>query len=294
MNGSHNDIPQDAFKCIPSAFQYYQNILLLSNSPEEMPHLQSFCPTCRVMLFPNNCFLSERPFHLRSRLQPSIVNATEPICLINAKLHAFKRHDLSVPIPNKIFVTYDRTFNTTSIEALQALQPLQLYENLHHKIVNKLMHSVDFGAMLSEEEGNCYASNEYLLSGLPVLSVRSRGGRDVFYDDKNSVQCEATLEGVREGYERMKELLKTVDRPAIRAQTIRRVLKFRAELVDVLLEWLQLKGQPVAASVVYDRLFRYNKGVDYINYCWNYKQVSSSAHRAPILTRELLMPRGHE
>jgi len=42
------------------------------------------------------------------------------------------------------------------------------------------------GLILSEEEGACYASSEYLLCGIPVVTTASRGGRDVFYTRENS------------------------------------------------------------------------------------------------------------
>ena len=40
------------------------------------------------------------------------------------------------------------------------------------------------GVILSKKEGACYASVEYLLSGLPVVSTVSMGGRDVFLDER--------------------------------------------------------------------------------------------------------------
>ncbi|NJL20895.1 MAG: tetratricopeptide repeat protein [Leptolyngbyaceae cyanobacterium SM1_3_5] len=52
------------------------------------------------------------------------------------------------------------------------------------------------GLILSEEEGACFASSEYLLCGIPVVSTLSRGGRDVWYNDYNSVICQPTVEGV--------------------------------------------------------------------------------------------------
>jgi MoaA/NifB/PqqE/SkfB family radical SAM enzyme len=52
------------------------------------------------------------------------------------------------------------------------------------------------GLALSEAEGACLASSEYLLCGLPVVSTPSRGGRDVWYDENNSLICEPTPEGV--------------------------------------------------------------------------------------------------
>ena len=46
------------------------------------------------------------------------------------------------------------------------------------------------GLCLSYREGACYASSEFLLSGIPVVSVKSEGGRDVFYNNYNSIIVE--------------------------------------------------------------------------------------------------------
>ena len=46
------------------------------------------------------------------------------------------------------------------------------------------------GICPSKNEGGCFASSEFLLCGLPVVSTPSNGGREVFYNDYNSLICE--------------------------------------------------------------------------------------------------------
>lgn len=46
------------------------------------------------------------------------------------------------------------------------------------------------GLIFSPYEGACYASLEYLLAGLPVISCPSKGGRDVYYNERNSIIVE--------------------------------------------------------------------------------------------------------
>jgi glycosyltransferase involved in cell wall biosynthesis len=53
-------------------------------------------------------------------------------------------------------------------------------------VVNILRQS-HCGLIFSGLEGVCRSSSEYLLCGLPVVSTPSRGGRDVWYDDYNSI-----------------------------------------------------------------------------------------------------------
>ena len=64
-------------------------------------------------------------------------------------------------------------FNTD--EPIPQLSPLK---------VNEYLNLSKVGLILSHKEGACYAAVEYLLAGLPVISSRSLGGRDVFFDER--------------------------------------------------------------------------------------------------------------
>lgn len=46
------------------------------------------------------------------------------------------------------------------------------------------------GGIFSKLEGACYSSSEYLLCGLPVISVNCRGGRETWYTKTNSIIIE--------------------------------------------------------------------------------------------------------
>ena len=145
-----------------------------------------------VMIFPNNAFIESDLFPIRNKSHLVINNPVDPICVVNAKGHYWKNHHLSVPIPNRIFVTYD----LLSGHDLRWYNPKEIHNNLALPQLLDVLHRSDFGGAFSTEEGNCYASNEYLLSGMPVLSVKSQGGRDMFYEEGfNAVTCEPTVEG---------------------------------------------------------------------------------------------------
>lgn len=83
------------------------------------------------------------------------------------------------------------------------------------------------GLALSEAEGACLASSEYLLCGLPVVSTPSRGGRDVWYDRDNSLICEPTPEAVRDA---VRCLVERLNRGEIDPQRIRD--RHRAEAAE--------------------------------------------------------------
>lgn len=52
------------------------------------------------------------------------------------------------------------------------------------------------GLILSEEEGANYATVEYLLCGIPVISTPNIGGRDVFLNKSNSIIVEPNADSV--------------------------------------------------------------------------------------------------
>jgi hypothetical protein len=58
---------------------------------------------------------------------------------------------------------------------------------LSKKEINEYINKSKIGLMMSEVEGASWASLEYLLCGLPVISCKSKGGRDVFYNSNNSI-----------------------------------------------------------------------------------------------------------
>jgi len=90
------------------------------------------------------------------------------------------------------------------------------------------------GGIFSAEEGACYASTEYLLCGLPVVSTASTGGRHVWYTPQNSVVVEATPAAVATGVCQALLKLRTgeFDRQEIREEAVQMAERFRAVLAD--------------------------------------------------------------
>ena len=62
--------------------------------------------------------------------------------------------------------------------------------------INEIYNQSYCGGIFSEIEGACYSSSEYLLSGLPVISTFSKGGRDTWYTPQNSIIVEPTQDAV--------------------------------------------------------------------------------------------------
>ena len=110
-----------------------------------------------------------------------------------ARLAPGKRHELAAKIPNLMLI-YPHALSHPDDEAyarVKALLPEALFAN-HEltagryerfeagRVVNLLAHA-KVGLALSAAEGSMRAAMEYLLSGLPVVSTRSIGGRDRYF-----------------------------------------------------------------------------------------------------------------
>ena len=88
--------------------------------------------------------------------------------------------------------------------------------------------------ILSAEEGACFASSEYLLCGIPVVSTPEKGGRSVWYDEYNSITCEPTEDAVRDAVQFF--VKNPRDPKIIRARHITKSKYYRAKFLCKLAE----------------------------------------------------------
>ena len=108
----------------------------------------------------------------------------EKISLLSAYIHEIDTekkgyiNSLKEDIPDAEIVNFENPKKLKNIEIKNGL-PFLL-----PKKVCKVINMAKVGVMLSAKEGASYASIEYLLSGIPVVSTISQGGRDVFFDKR--------------------------------------------------------------------------------------------------------------
>ncbi len=144
----------------------------------------------------HNCFLDENLFKVVE--SEKIYDA-----IYTARLAPFKRHHLASKVENLALVA-----GNTSGELIRDLPP-HIYINENQlspiDVIQKLSQS-KVGLLLSDFEGACFSSSEYLLCGLPVVSTSSHGGRDIWYNSYNSIICDANPEAVCKAVSKLKEL----------------------------------------------------------------------------------------
>ena len=117
--------------------------------------------------------------------------------IYNAKLAPWKRHELSLGIERCAFLFYrdrtepdapERTRLSSASHTAEArghvfINPIDadgFSMRLEPIEVNRHLNRAAVGLCLSKTEGAMFASTEYLLAGLPVVTTPSHGGRDVY------------------------------------------------------------------------------------------------------------------
>lgn len=142
---------------------------------------------------------------------------------------AFKRHLLASKVSRLALVA--------GINHGNAIADIPAHDYLNDKplsseeVCNKINQAY-CGLILSEEEGACFASSEYLLCGIPVVSTPSKGGRDVWYNEYNSIVCEPTPDTVAFAVEEFVRNPRDPNR--IRQQHIEQTQKYREKFINML------------------------------------------------------------
>lgn len=120
-------------------------------------------------------------------------------------------------------------FNTE--EPIPQLSPLK---------VNECLNLSKVGLILSYKEGACYAAVEYLLAGLPVISSRSLGGRDIFFDERF---CRIVPSNKNAIFNAARELIRlNIDPDFIRSEVLKKINPHINRLKNLILLVLNKEG----------------------------------------------------
>ena len=127
-----------------------------------------------------NCWIDNNTFNISNKKKQYDI-------VINANNQPWKNHAYVANLnATKLFITYDVTDTD-----LQIFNPTKIFKNLLPAHVCSALNECRIGLALSTKEGACYASTEYLLCGLPVISIKSKGGRHIWYNETNSIIVES-------------------------------------------------------------------------------------------------------
>jgi glycosyltransferase involved in cell wall biosynthesis len=164
-----------------------KNIIFLS--PDLDCILWSYEYGYNSILANQNCLLDYNIF--------SIKNTDEIIynMVMNCRPELWKRPNLAEKVNNLAYIK-GAFFGNDKYDYSKLNCKYVNEERISCEEVNKIYNESYCAGIFSESEGACYSSSEYLLSGLPVISTFSKGGRDTWYTKENSIMVEADEDSV--------------------------------------------------------------------------------------------------
>lgn len=230
----------------------------LCNYSEQLERLQS--------LGLNACFCNQNAFVDENLFKPLEDVAKAFDAVYDARFIPCKRHHLAsdlesvgliyytVPNENESFIE-DAKRNFAHAKFFNHSDSGE-YKTLSAAGVNRALNQCRVGLCLSKEEGAMFASIQYLLAGLPVVTTANIGGRDEFFDDENSITVESDPSAVKRGVQIMIE--RNVDRDLIRDRTLERMNVHRQRFISLVQDIYDSEGKGRNFSKEWDGIF-FNK-----------------------------------
>jgi glycosyltransferase involved in cell wall biosynthesis len=182
----------------------------------------------------------------------------------DARLKPYKRHQLAAKIPSLALI-YDFKPDVDDSDYVARVRQEFAhatflnhpngsgYVKLTNAEVNRHLNECCVGLCLSAVEGGMYASMQYLLAGLPIVSTESKGGRDVFFDESYVLIVDDNSDAVAEGVKEMER--RGVPAQLIRATALERMQSHRRTFVSLVQRIYEREGTKRSFDEEWDTVF---------------------------------------
>ncbi len=221
-----------------------ENFFIMFNSPEEMKNFEPYGFVGNVIN--HNAWLDH---NLVMNVLPNVTKKYDALYI--ARLSEFKRHYLAEKVTNLALVAGINHGNPIA-ENL----PPHIYKNssqLSAENVCVKINESKCGLLLSASEGACFSSSEYLLCGIPVVSTVSTGGRDVWYNEYNSIVCEPDEQAIANAVQFFIENPREPQK--IREMHINQALGYRKTFNAAIQKYFDKYNEPVVASKYFNSAY---------------------------------------
>lgn len=214
-------------RCLPK-----HTIHFLANTPADEQLLRE--AGLNTFYCSQNCLVDERIFKPLGK--PKKYRA-----IYDARVDPFKRHWLASDIDNLALLFYFPKTPDLSDKYFLKIRELlrdahcvnmegEEYRRLDAAEVNEAISHSEVGLCLSAEEGAMYASVQYLLAGVPVVTTRNIGGRDELFDPELVIWADDSPAAVAAATTELIERQLAAEH--VRGQTMKRIEKHRQVLID--------------------------------------------------------------
>ena len=196
----------DSYNTIKNIFHHYKihqkkfpnhRITFLINDINELPRLNTF--QLPIKFLHQNSFVDMnifKPIQIQkeyniiynARIEDSkrhyLLKECTGIALISAFIHDVDEQKIEYLKFLKKLMPHAKLLNYKNPKKLSDFNIYEGPPQLKDKEVCEMINKAKVGVILSAKEGACYASIEYLLAGLPVVSTVNIGGRNHFFDKR--------------------------------------------------------------------------------------------------------------
>ncbi|MEM9380948.1 MAG: hypothetical protein AAGB93_13435 [Planctomycetota bacterium] len=211
----------------------------------------------RALFSPHNALLDERIFRVDADAEKTLD------AVYTAQMTGWKRIELAERVERLAIATYNLHLEPGLLESLWDRFDASAWVNFTDREWRRLsaeeMHalyaSARCGLMLSDCEGGNYASCEYFLSGLPLVTTPSIGGRHVFYDDRFVRTVAPAADEVAAAVRAFVDA--PPDPEVVRGATIERMERFRGTFRGLLDGIADEAGERTTGREIWDRGFHH-------------------------------------
>lgn len=225
------------------------NLVFVCNTPEETVLLQQAGEAA---------FFYNKTANVREDVFRPVANIPADFeAIYTARLLPWKRHELSLDIARCGFLFYRDDAIAGAAEAEQAIMARHAEAAPRHVFVNKIgpdgrpaqlppasvnwhLNRAAVGLCLSESEGAMFASMEYLLSGLSIVSTPSTGGRHIYFDEDYCLTVTPDPHTIAEAVQAL--AARKIPRAHIHDQAVRRITADRERFLGLLNAILDASG----------------------------------------------------
>ncbi len=239
------------------------HFIYLANTENEEKKLKQFGLESRFVN--QNCFIDEKMF------QPEPESEKLFDAIYNARLIRCKNIQLASELDNLALITYFALQdNYDQFSEYQQMIPnatalnwpghpplkdcvISNYRKININDISSYLNKARVGLCLSNIEGAMYASAEYLLCGLPVVSTESIGGRDVMFDDDYVIMVENSASAVKAGVSAM--ISRNLSPEFVRNRTLEKMERHRRYFIDLIQQQYEENGVNRRFADEWDKVF---------------------------------------
>jgi len=209
---------------------FKHKVIFLANTPQENELLKKY--GVESIFFNHNALIDENVFF--SMGLPKVYRA-----IYDARVLPYKRHYLANLVEGLALIGFinetegdpkikDRLNNGVWLNQMESGE----FQFLDSKKINYFLNQSHVGLCLSAEEGAMYASIQYLLAGLPVVTTHNHGGRDEFFESEYVEWVDDNPKAVEAGIQKL--IGKSIDPKEIRSKTLLKISEHRYRFINLI------------------------------------------------------------